>query len=510
MRLLVTATFWFWLVVPGLAWAAGDFQLLYMANRQGELEPCGCQTGPIGGLDRALNYIEGVRRKEVPQLVVDSGDTFFAFSEGDASRKAQAIARARVIAEAYRKMGVQALLPGERDFAEGTATLEELKQLGQFSLVASNLKVPIKENLIEPSKILTLAGQKVGILGVVDPPSFVGVKEVEIRPAIASLKQAVSDLRKQGVKTIFLLSHLGLAQDREVARLGLVDVILGAHSMDVVTPSERVGRTLITQPDIEGKQIGLVEYSFKAPHKNLHHLVDLGASYEKANTVSALMKKYNEEVRNLALAQPAPPTIEAAASAKSTAKPPFRAHAFECRSCHQAQYDFWAGTHHASAYLVLYAKNQHFDPECISCHSLGFDSAQGFSKIAHPLQLNPPLPTLKKGEVFVENLMKKVFSKDPGSGPLDSRVSPDRYKVLQNAYQAEVHHLEDKKQLQKLYIGVQCEHCHGNRAGHPGGGFKPVGKVQSSSCVQCHTPPNDTDFNFAAQVAKVACPKMRP
>src|SRR5207253_680147 len=111
----------------------------------------------------------------------------------------------------------------------------------------------------------------------------------------------------------------------------------------------------------------------------------------------------------------------------------------------------------------LYAKNQHFDPECIGCHSLGFEQPGGFDKIAKPIVLEKP-PKQAKGTTFVEDLMKRVFKGDK-KGALDSRTDPARYAALKKRYHEQVHALEKKDNLKRIYIGVQCEHCHGNRAG---------------------------------------------
>jgi hypothetical protein len=185
---------------------------------------------------------------------------------------------------------------------------------------------------------------------------------------------------------------------------------------------------------------------------------------------------------------------------------PYVAHPYACRQCHEAQYEFWTQTQHAAAYLSLFAKDSHFDPECIVCHSLGFEKNEGYSKIAHPLMLANPADDPKSAP-FIETLMQGVMGDEQGKGAVDSRLEPARYKKLHARYTDAVRRLEQENRLVKLYIGVQCEHCHGNRDGHPGNQLAR-GPVSQSTCRTCHAPPNAPDFK-ATMISKIACPLMK-
>ena len=233
------------------------------------------------------------------------------------------------------------------------------------------------------------------------------------------------------------------------------------------------------------------------PAASYHRLVDLLPDFDKDNDVAKLQAKYKEQVRALA--------FESSHLTSEQGKKPFVAHAYYCRTCHQKQYDFWESTKHASAYLVLFAKNQHFNPECIGCHSLGFEDPAGFSAIASPVVLDPPEKRKKGGTPYIEKLMGKVFSGEEKKSPLDSRVDPARYLKLKKRYHDEIHKLEAAGKIAKLYAGVQCEHCHGNRSGHPSPEVPTLKKVSETSCRTCHVSPNAPAFD-PGSFAKVACP----
>ena len=118
----------------------------------------------------------------------------------------------------------------------------------------------------------------------------------------------------------------------------------------------------------------------------------------------------------------------------------------------------------------------------------------------------------KTGRSEIEKFMKEVFEGDPGKGFLDSRVPEQakRYAYLKDRYHEKIRQWQSDGKLDALYIGVQCEHCHGNRNGHPGtasAGTK--GPVKKSACLQCHKPPFDDSFDFAARIKQVSCPRIK-
>lgn len=486
--------FWlrFWILASLFCRALmAETTLFYTANRQGEIDPCGCQTGQIGGLDRMAQFILDFKPKS-DTLFLDSGDSFFAFKTLNSQTKGQDLEKARLIAKAYQEMALTVFAPGEKDFAGGIPFLRELASISGALFVSSNLVDSKNQPLFERTQIIKRGGIRFGLFALAGPEAFKRVPGVGVLDPIKTARQLVAELRKKS-DVIVLLSHLGLAADRRLKKFG-IDYIFGSHSLDSLAEPEKLGNLHIFQAYIEGQQIGVLSLD-KFGKLKKHGLYDLDEKYVKENQVSRDMKRFRDGKRVI--------TSKKNRSKKKKEKPPgFVAHAYHCRSCHSAQYDFWEKTKHASAYLVLYARNQHFDPECISCHSIGFEEPGGFKKIAHPIRLKK-----KKSGAFIETLMKEVFKKDPGKGKLDSRKDPKRYHVLHQEYSRQIKNLEEQKQIEALYIGVQCEHCHGSQVGHPG--ITHVrGPVKRKVCLSCHAPPNADKLDFKTALPKIACPKL--
>ena len=111
---------------------------------------------------------------------------------------------------------------------------------------------------------------EIGIVGVTDPFESMandldwGFGRLEV---LETARAAARDLRSRGAKLVVLLSHLGYAHglppwdDRRIAPelQDDVDVIIGAHSHDLLPEGEWIGRILVAQAGCYGDHIGRIE-----------------------------------------------------------------------------------------------------------------------------------------------------------------------------------------------------------------------------------------------------------
>ena len=348
---------------------------------RGKIEPCHCIDNQSGGLGRfSVNFLEK-ERADVPSFWGDSGDTFFSMPHLNPTMGTEELLRAKAMAKAFRWMKLDAFGPGERDMAGGIDNLLDLQRLSGAVFVTSNLIDRQGMPLFEPYHIFQVGKRKIGVLGLFDDQINVKDWGVQVRPPAEALKDWLPKLK--GTEVVVVLSHLGLSRDRELAGLakGLspnLDLIFGSHSMDVLNIPLSEAGVRIVQTDIQGKDVGMWSWIPGHPEISSYKLVQLDSTYIGKNRVNGISQALKEQIHNLALRPPNP-------SQESGGR--YVANPYRCRTCHREQYDFWAGTKHAAAYLVLYAKNEHFDPECIGCHSLGFGEASGFTRIAEPLEL---------------------------------------------------------------------------------------------------------------------------
>lgn len=110
--------------------------------------------------------------------------------------------------------------------------------------------------------LILKAGQhlKVGLFGATD--LFEDLYETKHgfknRDTLTEIKNEVANLRNEGANLIVFLSHLGLEADRKLAKelSGLVDVIVGAHTHNVLPKPEAVSDVIIVQAGCYGQYVG--------------------------------------------------------------------------------------------------------------------------------------------------------------------------------------------------------------------------------------------------------------
>lgn len=204
-----------------------DLRLLVLTDLDGYLEPCGCTSRPLGGIDRLAARLAEVRRDGVPSVLVAAGNLFFhdAPQGEDAERaRQQEVWRAETVADVLGRLELAAAAPGPTDFAFGTETFVELARRAPFPLLAAGLELaPASQGegppsaLLAPTALVTAGTTKVGIVGLADlrrPDGSLpeGVREnAELREAG---RDAVRALRASGAEIVVAL----VRGDRRTAR----------------------------------------------------------------------------------------------------------------------------------------------------------------------------------------------------------------------------------------------------------------------------------------------------
>jgi 5'-nucleotidase len=92
----------------------------------------------------------------------------------------------------------------------------------------------------EPYVIREFEGVKVGIFGLVLPDTKTTSRpgsDVDFLNPCETARKVVSQLRERGVKTIVALTHLSMAEDKQVARCADIDVIIGGHEHSLLESS---------------------------------------------------------------------------------------------------------------------------------------------------------------------------------------------------------------------------------------------------------------------------------
>ncbi len=403
--------------------------ILYSGQALGELKPCGCaKEEDQGGIERRMGYFASKQSSSLPFVRVDVGDNF-----KEPSRQGRL--KANTMIRAMERMQYDAVVLGEKDLVYGNSFLKELPALPWIS---ANVK--IKDWSVTSYKIKTLSnGLKIGLISVAEPQLFYGGEHsnVTVESPTEALMRSLPELQKENPDLVILLTHM-----KKDAALGLlkikgVDLIINGHIHDDqhlvdFNPVEREGKLFI-QPAPRGQKMGELTVMLNADGSKTFHtnIIKLDSAIPSDPGMTRLYSEYNNGVEALFMES---------LKAKRKRKQSVYATDATCKTCHTETHAKWEQTRHGHAYKTLLQVNKAFDPECLICHTTGFNQPGGFLSALDT-------PKLKN---------------------------------------------------------VQCEMCHGPRRKHaqsPTGGFA---KEARQACGLCHVRNHSPNFDFKTYWPKIA------
>jgi len=213
--------------------------ILHVNDTHSNLLPSGPRDAALaqkmGGLSRAVAYVESARIADPELLLLHAGD----FAVGDLMYNTLFGMVELMLLE---DLGVDAMTLGNHEFDLGAFMLEYVLDSSgvPFPLLSANFvrQEPTLASLgsrVLPETVLEVKGRKIGVFGLTTPEtnmlSNAYPHVVFADDSIPSLAAAaVASLRSQGCEAVILLSHLGIGGDQLIA--GLVpgiDLIIGGH-----------------------------------------------------------------------------------------------------------------------------------------------------------------------------------------------------------------------------------------------------------------------------------------
>jgi 2',3'-cyclic-nucleotide 2'-phosphodiesterase (5'-nucleotidase family) len=219
--------------------------------------------GRIEGLARVATLVERIR-DETPHRViyVDAGDVEETTTR--LSNLTKGVAMHRLLSAARCEVSVVGNAVWLR---YGPQVIPDHARAASYPLLLANLE-PV-EGVHDTALI-----DGVGFVGVTDPfHSFLGngLYGISATDEVEAVRRGARELRARGAELVVCLSHLGYRRvagnveastiDPELAAQvqGDVDVIVGAHSHDLLPEGERVGSVLVTQARCHAEYLGRID-----------------------------------------------------------------------------------------------------------------------------------------------------------------------------------------------------------------------------------------------------------
>ncbi len=345
--------------------ALATFTLVYTGNLNGELEPCGCTIeGDMGGIKRHATMIDQLRDKNPQLMFISSGGLLVSEMPSDKIRSRYILSGMKFLN--YDVIGVQA-----RDLGFGD------KFLGQHNLpfILSNSAHP---SHFAYSKTLQRQSQSFSFFQhtVLSSPSSMEVTSTDKTAGVKQLRGKLTQEKQSGHITV-VTTTLHLSEAKKILPLNDIDLLIVPSRQDNFVEPVQIDNTLLLQPGARGMRFGQLQFDInkETAGKRIinwkHQVIPLPQTVVDAPRTESWYTDYNVELKIDYEKQ------VALRAQLGQDKSPY-AGAEVCRDCHSAEFEKWQASQHALAYEELEAVDKVFDPNCIGCHSLGFNQPGGF------------------------------------------------------------------------------------------------------------------------------------
>lgn len=218
-------------------------------------------VGPYGGIAEMATILKRERADAGRVLHLDSGDCFqgsVLFNEfaGEAEFRTLTLA------------GLNGAVVANHEFDMGAQNLaDQAQNWAGFPLLAANYAFEDPDlpwstqlaDLVVPTYMYDLDGLRVGVIGLANLSSLNSIYDesnsmgITVHEVGSVIPHYAAELKAHGADLIVLVSHMGLDDDREIARtFPEVDLILGGHHHVALNPP------LVVTNEVSGKRIPVV------------------------------------------------------------------------------------------------------------------------------------------------------------------------------------------------------------------------------------------------------------
>jgi len=362
-----------------VGWEPPKLALVISGRQDGYLEPCGCAglDRMKGGLSRRHMLFAKLEADGWPTLGLDCG----GLVKGSGR---QAELKFGMSIDAMQQMGYDAIALGKSDLRlPSTELLARVASTAQVQspFVSANVAVfGFAMGMTADHRILEAGGLRVGVTSVLGGKwqKEINNPDIEMADPRARLREVLPKLEGK-CDLMVLLAHATMEESVELAEaFPQFNVVVTAGGAP--EPPDRAqpinGKTLLVEIGEKGMN-AIVLGIYGAGQPIRYQRVPLDSRFPESAAMKMFMRQYQEQLKQDGLEglgirhTPPHPQKEELGRFVGSA---------ECESCHEPSYDVWRKTGHAKAWETLKELDppRHHDPECISCHVVGWHPTQYF------------------------------------------------------------------------------------------------------------------------------------
>jgi hypothetical protein len=444
-------------------WPKPKAAIAITGMERGYIEPCGCAglEWMKGGMSRRYSLFKELRENRGwPLVALDLG----GMAHG---RNAEAEIKFRTLAESKsaKKMGYAAIGFGAEDLmlSPSELVLAAGEADGKPSpFISANVGLfGFNQHVTQTSRVVEAGGTRVGVTAILGKQFMKEVEkaltdksQIEMIDPETALKKIVPDLKRNSDYMV-LLANATREEAVELARkFPEFDAVVASDDSDMpLDRMERVdkSKTLLITVGRKGMYVVVLGLYDDKDEPVRYQRVALDSRFPPSKEMKQLMANFQEQLKAMGFKElglrPVPhPLAEQNGRFVGSKK---------CESCHEKSYEIWKKSGHSKAYetLVDLDPPRQFDPECVSCHVVGW----------HPTKFFPYVGGFMSAKETPR--MLNVGCEDC-HGPGENHVRAE---------------LGSNEELQKRYRKAVV-----------------ITKEQSKKeqCISCHDGDNSPDFNF--------------
>lgn len=215
----------------------------------------------VGGYALFDAYLDSLEREYPGALRVHAGDDFQGSPVCAVSEGASQI-------EILNLLKPDFFTIGNHEFDYGWRHVDSLRRhQAEFEMYAANLiDAESGESALPQYKIFRIDRYPVVLIGLTHPElDFLTMRQnlegVQLADPVNSARDLIRHLKKRGLHTFVVVSHMGIGLDRELAEaVPEIDLIIGGHSHTYMREAEQVNGVWIVQADDRGRYVGLTRF----------------------------------------------------------------------------------------------------------------------------------------------------------------------------------------------------------------------------------------------------------
>jgi hypothetical protein len=369
-----------------VGWSQPKLALVFTGQQHGYLEPCGCSglENQKGGLVRRNALLRQLAAQGWPVVPIDAGNQVQRFGR-------QSEIKFSITVDGLRKMGYQAIAFGPDDLRlPGPELVVVVAPSGDTPspFVCANVTV-LDPSYTSPFLVIEKAGKKIGVTSVLGARNQKQVNndDITLRGAEEGLNEVWPKLQRARCDLYVLIAHASMEESIALAQR--------FPQFTLVVSTGGAGEPTLEPEMVEGTRSQLIQIGTKGMYACVVGLFDdrarplryqrvpLDARFPDSDEMLQLLAAYQDQLKEAGFEglgirpQPHPSGRAFAGSAS-------------CAECHENAWKVWKDgldgnpSKHARAYATLQQPPKrgkiprNFDPECLSCHVVGWNPQKYF------------------------------------------------------------------------------------------------------------------------------------